>query len=407
MHEPEAVLDDAVLDLSGESAGERDTDSSSPFFVSKKAAAVFKHEILRQYVVPFASKVGRYAPDGRVVYVDGYAGPGRYEDGTPGSPALVLDSAARLADFRKLDCYFVERNRNSYRSLSALVADADEQGLAAHALNGRVEKHLDTILAAAHGSPLFAFLDPFGMGVSFDSLTQQVFGSRTQLGTTGAHATEVLLNFNANAVRRIGGLLKSTKEYPGKAATLRAMDATCGGDWWRQEFLDSADNAEAVDRITDGFASRVGAAVRASYWTIEVRNRADLQVAYHLVLFSRHRDGLWLFGEAASLAQKEWRRACVPPAREDMLFNPGDTFDDEEAERDAQWIATIRANIEGLLDKHGDFVVDHHLGKVLAGVLGLARGLHIRAAIKDLYKNGKTGCKGTGEVRQLHVTRPS
>ncbi|MFD3470641.1 three-Cys-motif partner protein TcmP [Streptomyces sp. NPDC058682] len=161
-------------------------------------------------------KAGGHAPDGRGVYLDGYAGPGRYEDGTSGSPALILDSTVRLADFRKLDCYFVERNRNGYRSLSALVADADEQGPAAHALNGRVEKHLDTILAAAHGSSLFTFLDPFGMGVSFDSPTQQVFGSRTKLGTTGAHATEVLLNVNANAVRRIGGLLQAQRSIPAR-----------------------------------------------------------------------------------------------------------------------------------------------------------------------------------------------
>jgi hypothetical protein len=111
------VLDDDVLDLSGESAGERGLDSSSPFFVSKKAAAVLKHAILDSYVVPFASKVGRYAPDSRVVYLDGYAGPGRYEDGTPGSPALILDSAARIAGFRQLDCYFVERAPKNYQSL--------------------------------------------------------------------------------------------------------------------------------------------------------------------------------------------------------------------------------------------------------------------------------------------------
>lgn len=95
LEEPdEAVLDSAVLDLSGETAGEHSNDVASPFFVSKKAAAVLKHALLDKYVVPFASKTGKHAPDGRVVYLDGYAGPGRYDDGTPGSPALILESAA-------------------------------------------------------------------------------------------------------------------------------------------------------------------------------------------------------------------------------------------------------------------------------------------------------------------------
>ncbi|MFG3348720.1 three-Cys-motif partner protein TcmP [Streptomyces sp. NPDC048018] len=396
----EAALDGAVLDLSGETAGEDVRDDTSPFFVSKKAAAVLKHAILDKYVVPFASKVGKYAPDGRVVYLDGYAGPGRYDDGTPGSPALILESAAAIADFRKLDCYFIEKNRKNFQSLSQLVEEAREQGLAAHALQGRVERHLDHVLEAAQGSPLFAFLDPFGLGITFEALTERIFGSRR----ASRQPTEVLLNFNANAVRRIGGLLTSRRDTPGKPATLRALDVACGGDWWREEFLDSRDNAEAVRRITRGFARRVGRAVGAGSWTVGVRNRANLQVAYNLVHFSRHRDGLWLFGEAASLAQVEWRRACLPPETPGMLFNPGDTFEQEEEARRLRWIQTIRANLEDLLRKHGSFVVGNYQAEVLAGVLGEARERHVRAAIKELFREGKTTCNGVGNVRDLRVT---
>ncbi|WP_405801101.1 three-Cys-motif partner protein TcmP [Streptomyces halstedii] len=397
----EAALDGAVLDLSGETAGEDVRDDTSPFFVSKKAAAVLKHAILDKYVVPFASKVGKYAPDGRVVYLDGYAGPGRYDDGTPGSPALILESAAAIADFRKLDCYFIEKNRKNFQSLSQLVAEARGQGLAAQALQGRAERHLDHVLEAAHGAPLFAFLDPFGLGITFEALTERIFGSRR----ASRQPTEVLLNFNANAVRRIGGLLTSTKHTPGKPATLRALDMACGGDWWREEFLDSRDNAEAVGRITRGFARRVGRAVGAGSWTVGVRNRANLQVAYNLVHFSRHRDGMWLFGEAASLAQVEWRRACLPPENPGMLFNPGDTFEQEEEARRLRWIERIRANLEDLLHKHGSFIVGNHQAEVLAGVLGEARERHVRAAIKELFREGKTTCNGVGNVRDLRVTQ--
>ncbi|MFJ2915072.1 three-Cys-motif partner protein TcmP [Streptomyces sp. NPDC087228] len=404
MSEHDEAYEDALLDLSGESLGE-EVASSSPFFVSKKAAAVLKHEILNRYVVPFASKVGRYAPDGRVVYLDSYAGPGRYEDGTPGSPALILEAAARVAGFRQLDCYFVERGRKSYRSLSQLVAEAQGQGLTAHALHGRAEKHLSSVLDRAAGSPLFAFLDPFGLGLGFDALTQDIFGSRARQGLTGRHATEVLLNFNANAVRRIGGLLTSDKQTPGKPATLSAMDAACGGDWWRQEYLDSADNQEAVERITNGFVDRVSKKIGSGAWTIEVRNRAHHQVAYNLVLFTRHNDGMWLFGEAASLAQVEWRRAQLPPEEDGMLWNPVDSFDEEEASRAQGWIRTIRKNITDLLETTGDFLVDNHQEKLMAGVAGEAREMHIRAAVKELYKEGKTWCNGVGPVRQLRITR--
>lgn len=396
------ALDDAVLDLSGESAGEQGLDSSSPFFVSRKAAAVLKHEILKQYVVPFASKVGRYAPDGRVVYLDGYAGPGRYEDGTPGSPALILDEAARIGGFRQLDCYFVEKQRKSYNSLSELVGEAQRNGISAHALRGQVQKHLDQVLERAKGAPLFAFLDPFGLGVSYDALTNQIFGSRGR--AAGRHATEILLNFNANAVRRIGGYLTTSKDFPGKNPTLEAMDAACGGSWWRDEFRASSDNVEAVRRITNEFSKRVGKAVGASSWRIAVRNRAHHQVAYYLLYFTRHRDGAWLFGEAVSLAQVEWRRALLPPPVEGMLFSEADNFDEEEKQREQEWIAVIRRNIQDLQQKQGSFKVDDHLPQIMSGVLGEARQKHIRAAVKELYREGKTGCNGVGDVRKLRIT---
>lgn len=77
------AAEDIVEDLGGEKAGEKNTEQGSQFFVSKKAAAVLKHEILRQYVVPFVSKVGRNATGSRVVYLDGYAGPDVTPTGLP------------------------------------------------------------------------------------------------------------------------------------------------------------------------------------------------------------------------------------------------------------------------------------------------------------------------------------
>ncbi|MFF2189174.1 three-Cys-motif partner protein TcmP [Streptomyces sp. NPDC058155] len=392
--------------LSGETAGEEVTESTRQFFVSKKAAALLKHEILQGYVKPFVAKVGRWAPGGRVVYLDGYAGPGRYADGTPGSPALILDSAAEIADIRKLDCYFVERRREDFKSLKALTIEAKSRGLAAEALSGKVEKHLAYVLKQAEGSPLLAFIDPFGLGLSFEALTEQLFGSRQPAGSTGRDATEVLLNFNSNAVRRIGGLLTSPKERPGKQATLKAMDDACGGDWWRSEFRKSSDNSEAVERIANGFALRVGDAVRSHSWTLPVRNRSHHQPAYHLVLFSRHRDGLWLFGEAISHAQTEWRREILKSSTEGTLFDDDSLFEEEEKQKKSEWISEIKENIVDLLRQHKSFTVDRYHSEIMGSVLGEARQMHIRAAVKELHREGKTGCDGKGDIPDMRITRP-
>ena len=78
--------------------------SESTFFAERQPAAVLKHGILRRYIQPFTNKTGKWAPDHRVVYLDGYSGPGVYSDGAPGSPAWAVQTAETVAGFRNLLC---------------------------------------------------------------------------------------------------------------------------------------------------------------------------------------------------------------------------------------------------------------------------------------------------------------
>jgi len=57
--------------------------ASDEFFAQRRAAAAFKHGILERYPVVFAGKAGSIT-SGRVVFLDGYAGPGRYGMGRRG-----------------------------------------------------------------------------------------------------------------------------------------------------------------------------------------------------------------------------------------------------------------------------------------------------------------------------------
>lgn len=51
--------------------------SSDGFFEARNAQAVFKHGLLTRYAYYFAGRAG-HATDGRVAFIDGYAGEGRY-----------------------------------------------------------------------------------------------------------------------------------------------------------------------------------------------------------------------------------------------------------------------------------------------------------------------------------------
>ncbi|MFN7938338.1 MAG: three-Cys-motif partner protein TcmP [Bryobacteraceae bacterium] len=50
-----------------------------------------KHQILRKYLDAWLPILGTY--NLRVVYVDGFAGPGKYTGGEPGSPIVALQAA--------------------------------------------------------------------------------------------------------------------------------------------------------------------------------------------------------------------------------------------------------------------------------------------------------------------------
>lgn len=57
---------------------------------------MLKHAVIDQYATPFASKTGSTSAGARVAFIDGYAGPGRYDDGAEGSGAMLLRKAHEL-----------------------------------------------------------------------------------------------------------------------------------------------------------------------------------------------------------------------------------------------------------------------------------------------------------------------
>lgn len=245
------------------------------FFESKKAAAILKHAILNQYIDPFASKTGSTSPGGRVAFIDGYAGEGRYENGDEGSPALLMSKAKKLAPGRKLECYFVEDDDESYAKLCQVIG-AEGEGLEVLALHGKAEDHLESLVAKVAGIPAFIFLDPFGLMIPFD-IAQKVFDRPKAYGA----ATEMLINFNTGGLRRIAGLLASSKANPGNAASPARMDAVCGGNWWRKTWMDHVDDKNAAEEaVVNEYARRFASAAKCGgYWTTDVRNRANLKPA--------------------------------------------------------------------------------------------------------------------------------
>lgn len=128
-----------------------------------------KHELLTRYLDAWFPIMTSWST--KVLYIDGFAGPGRYEGGEPGSPMLAVDVArgrnARLAR-AKLIFLFIESDKARHDELAARV-DEIASGLPG---NFEVRVANEDFAAAAEQIvanrgvrslvPTFAFVDPFG-----------------------------------------------------------------------------------------------------------------------------------------------------------------------------------------------------------------------------------------------------
>lgn len=384
-----------------------------PFFKSKRAAAVLKHAIVSKYIVPFAAKTGSTSAGNRVVIVDGYAGAGRYEDGSPGSPALIADAVRNPAlRGRTVECFFVEQDEATYQSLRQVLAEVGTSAnLVWEARHGNVADHLAELLARAEGVPLFLFLDPFGLGLPFDVIAGIFDGRPSGLG---APATEVLFRFDAGAIRRIRGVLHGV-DFKGRQATLETLDRAAGGSWWRDEDDPILNSSEYLEWFEERLLREVCIRAKCAGWTAAVRQREGLQPVYLLIFLTRHPDGMQIFGEALSSAQEAWRQAVFNEAFETIqqdgdqvaliTIDPVAAFKSEEQILADQWVNEIERNLRGLLREREQFSVRPNYLRIFGSAAGLAREKHLRKSLQRLEAAGLTTSDSKGKLYSKLITR--
>ena len=136
-----------------------------------------KHEILKRYMQAWVPILGQ-TDFSEIVYIDGFAGPGRYSRGEDGSPIIALKAALDHQERikPKMTFLFVERRDDRADMLRAVL---DEIKLPpkffARVEGGRTFEEVVTSFLDSRTRngqrlpPTFAFIDPFGWsGVPFE-----------------------------------------------------------------------------------------------------------------------------------------------------------------------------------------------------------------------------------------------
>ena len=373
------------------------------YWSRRRLPGVLKHHLLKTYVPQFAGMTGSRYVTSEVVFLDGYAGRGRFDDGSPASAELIL----RMAEDHRSrvglawNCFFVERERKSAAALAKVVGEYVDRGVRASFHCGEVLDILDSVVAAARGRPLFVFLDPCGLGIPHERLHRLLRVERP----ASWPPTEVLLNFSLEAVRRIGGLLHSAD--PNERA-LDRLDESLGGTWWRQHFVHGVTDA-AVDAVIEGFAAKTRKDAGLLIVSVPVRRAPHHKPIYHLMFGTRGQHGLWAFGDALARASEAWWDTLDEVEGEagpHALFTVTSTVRPRLEASETSAVPVIADNMADLLGLHPSFrTVDHTLA-VFGDFYGQVREKVVRRSLAVLRDRGLTASDGKGQrPRDIVVVR--
>lgn len=231
-----------------------------------------KHEILKPYLQRWFPILNKH--HGRIVYIDGFSGPGRYDGGEPGSPLVALDVAAthRKALTGEVIFWFIDERPDRIRQLQT---ELDEKKLPSHfklaAETGRFDEKLNGTLDDLDAkkeqmAPTFAFIDPFGFsGIPYRLIARLL----------GRPHCEVFITFMVDAINR-------WLEHPNDEI-VKHFPETFGTDECLRIAAQPTGKIEALRALYQAQLQKVARFVRY----FEMRNRND-RTEYLLFFATNH-----------------------------------------------------------------------------------------------------------------------
>lgn len=244
-----------------------------------------KHAILGTYLKGWFPVMGKNSP--RMLYVDGFAGPGEYSEGEPGSPLIALGVAASHSLLDKmlkgeLVFIFIEKDPDRFSNMKDRVAAGSwPKNFRIYPIQGAFAEVFHEVLPKLEEkghqlAPAFVFVDPFGPeGFPMVLLSRLLQHPRCEL----------LVNVDYNGLNRW---------YLSDASKHGACDALFSTDEWRRYL--SLPTKERERALMELYQKQLKS---ASAHTLSFRmvNRHN-QTEYYLIFVSKHPLGLRIMKDA-------------------------------------------------------------------------------------------------------------
>jgi len=308
-----------------------------------KPHTLAKIEIVRRYLYLWFSILGAHSANKRLVYIDGFAGPGRYTNAEQSSPVAALQAAkaaiekpgATLNDV-SLNFLFVEKQPDLAASLEEVVKSSTwPSQIKYRVANGSFEEKVGGILQGLKQqgqrlAPTFAFIDPFGAtGLPFRMISDIL----------SYRSCEILLNLDSDGI----GRLITAQEFEKNQQNL---DSLFGDQSWKG--LDpSMPMAKLSAAVLTLYKKRLRSLPNVRYVFAFAMNSREGQLNYHLVFASQHPLGLEKMKEAMKAVDQTGSYSFSDDSLgQEMLF---------DFNSPSEWAVKMRAALGGSWRPYSDF----------------------------------------------------
>lgn len=235
-----------------------------------------KHDILKRYLGAWFAILGRYTK--KVVYIDGFCGPGRYDKGEKGSPIIALELAidhAKILVNTEFIFVFIDKEK-AY--IDYLQHEINQKALPPNLHIMTYNNEFADVMSGIfndlqsrgqHLAPTFAFVDPFGFsGIPFVLIQKLLHND---------HA-EVFINIMADSINRF-------IEHPNDTIPQHIID-TFGTDEVIDIIQNTRDRFTALRDLYQRQLKKYAKFVRF----FEMRDKNN-RIIYYLFFASNHRVG--------------------------------------------------------------------------------------------------------------------
>lgn len=158
--------------------------STDNFFAEQREQSEVKASIVAKYFAAWSNVMlgvkRRFGTIDRIAYVDLFAGPGRYRDGSKSTPLMVLETAIGKPELaRVLVTLFNDRDEENISSLRSEIESLPGYDQLRHKpqiVCSEVGEEAKAMLSATNQCPTFTFVDPFGYKGLSRGVIQSIIG---------------------------------------------------------------------------------------------------------------------------------------------------------------------------------------------------------------------------------------